>query len=1033
MIRVCLFALALGLVCLSDGLGATPPPASSGVMRLEVPDQGLDQAAEYQPNNTGGSLPVLYRKVSRSLPVDDPGGSRTRTYWQPLALSATFTRDPTVPRRVHRPDRFTLSKRGTTGLNYDYQIEYATSGVLRADLIKYFHENGTPDSYVGWTLDPDDYTLRLAGSDNKHTGDLFEAYVGTGVTLREGPSVRSNVPEYRGRSWGFGGYVTRGDNPSDPWIMHYRPGGFGSMILFGLVGIQQGEVSQHQAYSRSRLGSGYALEYLGQVGITQSGGTYVTETTPLSPAGAGQTLATLDWQDVGEFTLGPDPTAHYAFSPDNASASKLHYKLGLAPGPARAIMWLETFTPDGATAPAHYRMRTEQIADGATETQEYLLDPFAWRGTEAGSYRVVPFDAQLAVDANRNAVIKLASEDASDATSPAQPYRFWLNDDNDMDGAEGLNESGGNDIPGQTQNFYSSDNESRGIGADYSTSAEGTGFVDGVRDLIDFFPVYLDLKQLLTVLPTTTPGVKYKLKQADGALNFVYTNKTRGQAFDYQRQLLTTGFSDLFDKQPGEAITHRITAEGYELSAAFLTGIKDSDWGVLLVEGRAATTAPLVLVVEKDGTAFAEVKLEIKISPVEQMFRHVNLTGNATNYNGSALTLPASVQPTATAEPAGWPDSQTNGKYFVFVHGYNVDGQKARGWNCEVFKRMHVLDSKARFVGVTWHGATGLDYHKAVYQAFQTGDAINAALNFTGSADVTIAAHSLGNMVVSHAIQSGGYSPSRYYLINAAVPIEAYDLANVDTAQRTAMVEDDWKSRDARFYAANWHQLFSATPADRRNELSWKNRFRDVPAKAFNFYSSGEDVVANVPETDTAAVGATLLNQGFNFTRGAWKAQELVKGVNWTTSLAAAFMERGQGGWDSDLAYLFTSHASITNEQLKTRPFFDEFKEDDLINADPAIASAKAGETKVHYDLLARGLPALSYAAAANRLSVLDEVPPSRNFDMEAEGRTQNQWPSEGHTSSTTQNRWLHSDFKNAALPYVYQMYEAMIAKGSLK
>ena len=42
-------------------------------------------------------------------------------------------------------------------------------------------------------------------------------------------------------------------------------------------------------------------------------------------------------------------------------------------------------------------------------------------------------------------------------------------------------------------------------------------------------------------------------------------------------------------------------------------------------------------------------------------------------------------------------------------------------------------------------------------------------------------------------------------------------------------------------------------------------------------------------------------------------------------AMAAAFMERGQGGWDSDLAYLFTSHASITSEQLKTRPFFDEF------------------------------------------------------------------------------------------------------------
>jgi hypothetical protein len=51
---------------------------------------------------------------------------------------------------------------------------------------------------------------------------------------------------------------------------------------------------------------------------------------------------------------------------------------------------------------------------------------------------------------------------------------------------------------------------------------------------------------------------------------------------------------------------------------------------------------------------------------------------------------------------------------------------------------------------------------------------------------------------------------------------------------------------------------------------------------------------------------------------------------------------------------------------------------------------------------------------------------------MESEGRTQNQWPSEGHTGDNIGD-WLHSDFKNAALPYVYQMYEAMIAKGSLK
>jgi hypothetical protein len=593
---------------------------------------------------------------------------------------------------------------------------------------------------------------------------------------------------------------------------------------------------------------------------------------------------------------------------------------------------------------------------------------------------------------------------------------IWSNDDDDS------GDMGGDDItkPNSTD------------AADTGLSNNGT--VDGTRDLLDFFPLYLDIKQLLTVLPPST-SIKYKLKQANGALNFVYTNLTRDRAFAYNKEILTAGFSDQFDKKPGVAATHRITAAGVELSDAFLTGVKDSGWGVVLLEGREPTTAPLVLAVEKDGVTITEIKVNLSISRVEDMFRHVNLTGVPKNYNDTASTPPEAVAATRTGQPTGYPDNLTNGKYFVFVHGYNVDGQKARGWNCEVFKRLYVLGSKARFVGVTWHGATGLDYHKAVYQAFQTGDALAGQLSsVTGNADVTIAAHSLGNMVVSHAIQSGGYSPSRYYMINAAVPIEAYDFGNVDATQRTAMIEDDWKSRDARFFASNWHQLFSATPTDHRNELSWKNRLirarRDV--EAYNFYSPGEDVVANVPNTDSAAVGATILNQGFNLTRGAWKSQELVKGVNWTTSLAAAFMERGQGGWDADLAYLFTSNASITNEQLKTRPFFDEFKEANLINADPAIASAKAGESKVQYDLLARGLPALSFAAAANRISALDQFQPSRNFDMESEGRTQNQWPSEGHTGDNIGD-WLHSDFKNAALPYVYQMYEAMIAKGSLK
>src|SRR5690606_9238073 len=89
--------------------------------------------------------------------------------------------------------------------------------------------------------------------------------------------------------------------------------------------------------------------------------------------------------------------------------------------------------------------------------------------------------------------------------------------------------------------------------------------------------------------------------------------------------------------------------------------------------------------------------------------------------SGTYITPPKPGVPTNTAQPVDYPDSLTNGKYFVFLHGFNVDADSARGWNAEVFKRLHVMGSKARFVGVQWNGSPPsiipgkyLDYHKAV-------------------------------------------------------------------------------------------------------------------------------------------------------------------------------------------------------------------------------------------------------------------------------------------------------------------------------
>ena len=188
---------------------------------------------------------------------------------------------------------------------------------------------------------------------------------------------------------------------------------------------------------------------------------------------------------------------------------------------------------------------------------------------------VVP--AWLIVDQNRDGGIDLSDLLGNTAKTP---YRFWSNDDDDS-GSIGIA-----DIPG-------------------SNTPDGQKTkVQGVRDLIDYFPVFLDIKQLLKVLPPGTNDITYKLKQADSGVRFIYTDLEREDAFNY-----------LTDNTTGDGLkdadAHWATAAGYELDAAWLGQVKDADKGVILVAGRNKTDKPLVLSIEKSGTVIAEVSLNI--------------------------------------------------------------------------------------------------------------------------------------------------------------------------------------------------------------------------------------------------------------------------------------------------------------------------------------------------------------------------------------------------------------------------------------
>src|SRR2546423_4905085 len=131
------------------------------------------------------------------------------------------------------------------------------------------------------------------------------------------------------------------------------------------------------------------------------------------------------------------------------------------------------------------------------------------------------------------------------------------------------------------------------------------------------------------------------------------------------------------------------------------------------------------------------------------MYRHKNLMA-ADNVSGGAPDY-ATGMDTQHSEPANYPDSLCNDKSFVFVHGYNVSPDEARGWNSEIFKRMYQAGSHAKFYGVTWHGdepdgTTVPHYHTNVDNAFSTAKLFADFLK-TLTGELTVSAHSLGNVV----------------------------------------------------------------------------------------------------------------------------------------------------------------------------------------------------------------------------------------------------------------------------------------------
>ena len=620
------------------------------------------------------------------------------------------------------------------------------------------------------------------------------------------------------------------------------------------------------------------------------------------------------------------------------------------------------------------------------------------------------------------------------------PWRFWINGDDDL-----------GDLARNAQDDAESTES-----PDWSTPG-----IDGLRDVVDFFPVLLDLQEILQAIGDVV-DVEVVLKQADSALNFAYTNLLPSQAGQVHTENPGTGFGSTFTEPLAMAATEPITDLGVPLQKGFLRNILETNRGVLLVEARKASLSPLVMELFHQGRRVLTCSLPLSLAPVRDMFRIINLRNSDIKF--------AAVDPgpwlTDTREPPNLPDGWLASivwplRTLVHLHGYNWGGDEVPAAHAEVFKRFFQAGSSARYVGVTWRGDEGtliltdssFEYNENVINAFITARTMTAALApFTGPF-TAIFAHSLGNMVASSAISDHALDAAHYFMVNAAVPTEAY-LG--ESADRRLMVHPEWKDQLGLIpdYAEwllspNWWWLFP--PEDHRSLLKWKDRFAGLTSRTrcLNFYSSGEDVL----KSGTGDL-PNLFGEVYDKEQ-VWTFNEMVKGTN---TLSANLAGEVHGGWGFNRAYMDwvdpggaahpppgswvemspTEADTLSPEMVATEPFFHRFSSGDadfpawgdgqwLYGAAQEANARLPGLPfrdssmdllKNHAKILSEGIPAHSAPTGSQALAGILLL---SNFDMDAVIRKTGHWPV--REPSEKRDRWLHSDYLYPAFPYVFPLY----------
>lgn len=304
------------------------------------------------------------------------------------------------------------------------------------------------------------------------------------------------------------------------------------------------------------------------------------------------------------------------------------------------------------------------------------------------------------------------------------------------------------------------------------------------------------------------------------------------------------------------------------------------------------------------------------------------------------------------------------------------------------------------------------------------------------SGPTVLAGHSLGNMLCLSAISDDGASPSQYFMIDAAVPMEAIDDSTPITNDMVyADSSGNWLIYSNWLWASEWYNLWPTN--DARSTLTWSNRLGNLGSVAiYNFYSSGEDVLRDYPGTPPGSLFTLFGAELVEWIQGqsglyVWAWQEKDKGrLSGNTILSS-----DHGGWGFNFYYSSYSPSAadeLQPTQLMVNPFFDNSYDDSLYTTNSSGSDYAAANRN---RILSDAIPALTLPIGANSVQILaPEDGNDRNINMQTS--LENGFPN-GRPVITVGDteywEWHHSDIANVAYPFNYTLFNTFVNEGNLK